>query len=61
MMHKIYFYFSQTDLSFLFFFQCMSVRGKFLESYMPQIKGILRKALRIQNKEGHGLGKKHVP
>ena len=22
---------------------------------MPQIKGILRKALRIQNKEGHGL------
>ena len=33
----------------------MSVRGKFLEPYMPQIKGILRKALRIQNKEGHGL------
>ena len=37
----------------LYFFQCMTVRGIYLEPYMKQIKSILRKALRIQNKEGH--------
>ena len=38
---------------FYTFFQCMTVRGIYLEPYMKQIKSILRKALRIQNKEGH--------
>ena len=32
----------------------MSLRGRFLEPYMPKLQQILRKALRIQNKEGHG-------
>ena len=41
-------------ITFLYFLQCMSLRGRFLEPYMPKLQQILRKALRIQNKEGHG-------
>ena len=46
-------HFSPTQNPLLYFFQCMTVRGIYLEPYMKQIKSILRKALRIQNKEGH--------